>query len=706
MADYIYLRHNTYYEKYNAIKLGCTSNLIDRDRTYVTYEIERGKYIYIIKLLDGYSTKEEVEKNIQDYFKTLGLHIQYLNGGTEYFHVDSLNYIFDFLNSNQISFEFIDIDKINQECIKNDSEKTILMKELINPYDYQQEIIDISLEYFEKNHKGILQLTCGVGKTLISLWISKYLDCKKILIGVPNITLLNYWKDEVQKIFDYDILVISKDTTIDYVNDFLNNAHNYIIISSYHSNHKIPSNLIFDMKILDEVHHLASSNKIKDDESKQFIKFLDIPTNKQLGLTATIKNYEIKNKNNQVISNNDENIFGKIIVKRNLEWAIKQNIVCDYKIITPIIKEQELENLYDIIDEKNISLLVSAYIALKTLINGSCHHQLIYCNSIKNSRKIYKLIEKLLNKKIFEFNEKPYISVFNSEINKKEQINLLENFSNHKKGILITVYSLGEGWDCPILDSVLFAENMTSNIRIFQSSQRPSRKDSNDPSKISKIILPIINDKNWIDNKEENNDFKKIKEVFIHMSNEDSMVEQKLIAYNINISRKNVERIKENVNFELGEIDDETTKDLRFRIVNRQAVKLNYKDTINSLFFYQIRTKKAYEELTEINPKFVKDPETYFGKNFTSWSDYLSIPRDMFYTFEECRNTINELLKIYPELKKLQYNLDDFVKYLNKIDDKFPHWDLFTDFYNIKTYEELKLSNDKKENYKLFLDYY
>lgn len=43
-------------------------------------------------------------------------------------------------------------------------------------------------------------------------------------------------------------------------------------------------------------------------------------------------------------------------------------------------------------------------------------------------------------------------------------------------GIIACVYCLGEGYDIPLLDGVVFAENMTSNIRIVQSALRKQKR--------------------------------------------------------------------------------------------------------------------------------------------------------------------------------------------------------------------------------------
>ena len=49
-----------------------------------------------------------------------------------------------------------------------------------NPIDFN--------EYYKNNNKGILVLTCGLGKTLISLWIAKELKSKKIKLDFESET--------------------------------------------------------------------------------------------------------------------------------------------------------------------------------------------------------------------------------------------------------------------------------------------------------------------------------------------------------------------------------------------------------------------------------------------------------------------------------------------------------------------------------------
>ena len=242
---------------------------------------------------------------------------------------------------------------------------------------------------------------------------------------------------------------------------------------------------------------------------------LKIKSKKQLSLTATLKILE--NKENQrnediTVSNDSLDHFGEIIDKKCLQWAINENIICDYVIQTIITNEEQLKDQllrFRIIDENDQRLFLSAYSSLKSIFDRHSHHLLIYSNNKDNSLKLTKYIKMLLDAKYFDIPDLYYSSYY-SGITPKDQKEILNNFEKAEFGIITCVYCLGEGWDFPLLDGVVFAENMTSNIRIVQSALRASRKNKNETDKKTKIILPILNRDNWLEN-DENPDLKKVR---------------------------------------------------------------------------------------------------------------------------------------------------------------------------------------------------
>ena len=180
---YIYLRWHPAYD--DVYKLGKTHNIPERDSLYATGELKRGKFIVVYEIpIEKMSLVERLLQN--EYIE---LNIKY-DAGTEFFNIKILTLIEPYLNKLNVKFKKLEQQEINDLMRCNRVRKTlnkINIRNLINvlkskrnkqinvykPRDDQHDIIDKSFEHFQNNDKGILVLTCGVGKTLISLWVAK-----------------------------------------------------------------------------------------------------------------------------------------------------------------------------------------------------------------------------------------------------------------------------------------------------------------------------------------------------------------------------------------------------------------------------------------------------------------------------------------------------------------------------------------------------
>ena len=545
----------------------------------------------------------------------------------------------------------------------------------------------------------MLILMCGYGKTLISLWITQKLNLQKIIIGVPNILLLNQWKKVIETLFkNFPCLLISGGVEIEDIIDFLRlNNRKCILITTYSSSHKVCDatnkiNFIFDMKINDEVHHLTSNN-FNDNESKTFVNILKINSIKQISLTATLKLLENNDKirsDDIIVSNDNVYYFGKIIDKKCLLDAITKNIICDYVIQTIITDEENLNKLLSEIDIKEVNdkrLFLSAYTSLKSIFEEHSHHILIYSNNKNNSLKLIEYINLILEKKYFDI-PNLFKSNYHSEMNNREQKEILKNFEKSKFGIISCVYCLGEGWDFPLLDAVVFSENMSSNIRIVQSALRASRKNKLQPDKITKIIIPILNKNDWLENND-NPDFKKVREIIYQMGLEDETISQKIKVSFIDVKKTNSKpkKIINNHNNDLGIYNEELTKSLILKTNKRTSIGITYEKARKIISEKNIKTKEDYYELCNNDNRLEKEPEIIFKGQFTNWIEYLSIKR-IYYDLETCKKKVNEYLLLYPEIKK---NIDlSFVNNeLCKIDPLFPPNKLWIEYYNVKDLQEI-----------------
>jgi superfamily II DNA or RNA helicase len=398
--------------------------------------------------------------------------------------------------------------KYIQKMNSNYKPNTLIMR----PYQLGEHIIS----WFNKENKGILNWCCGLGKTIEALYLSTFNFKKYMLVGVNNISLFGQWIKAIKLFYKHPILCIcsrnidGQDSTLDInkIKQWLYNNPRGVILTTYRSSYKLLQlGISFDFGILDECHHLCNvKNYVKDGDvndidiveelsgSHRNIDILQLDMKKQLGLTATMKEIDT---DNEKIDNIDEDTFGKIIDQKSILWGIENNYLCDYFLSVPKITAQELEEL---IDNKGISkddyyLYLSAYISLNSLTNGTRKKMLIFVNRINDIETIYSFIIQLIRsyQAFHSFNTNTIFRVVDVIDGCKVDTNsIVEEFNQLSSGIMINCYKIGEGVDIPSLDSVLFADNMNSGIRIIQSALRPCRKDPDNPDKKAHIIVPMI----------------------------------------------------------------------------------------------------------------------------------------------------------------------------------------------------------------------
>lgn len=728
MYGFIYIRQHPSYShiSYKCCKLGKATNYVDRDSTYATGEIVRGIFTNIYEV--PIEKMDTIEKLAHMAFKEYNVRF---DGGQEFYTINIIDMLDSFFNKInnilKIKTRKLDQNEINdmirtkrKKTIKDDEDDEIdYLYELyknssssssssssFSPRKDQEEIINKALDYYKDpmNTKGILVIPCGVGKTMISLWLSLRLDInlKNILIGVPNKLLLKQWEKVVKLLCpNFECFLVDGDIDAKQIKDYIRTNFNkkYIVITTYASSFKFSllkdlKDFNFDIKILDEVHHLTS--KKNEEQRKTFIKILDVKSNKQISLTATLKILEDyndydksdeKDEKEHYISNNSIEYFGQIIDKKSLLWAINEKIVCDYVIQTIITSEENFTEKFDYLsieDDIEKRLFISAFVALKSIKEGCSHHLLIYNNNKQNSLKLISyinIVKDLLNIENLDL----FFSSYHSDMKQEEQKRILKNFENSKYGVISCVYCLGEGWDFPTLDGVVFAENMSSNIRIVQSALRASRKNKLEPEKITKIILPVLYKDDFLED-ENNEDLKKVKEVIYQMSMEDETIVEKIKVFKVDNDQKreNQEEKDEKEKYEFGQYDEVMTKLLKLKTTSRIQLDLTYQKTKKIIKTYHLQSKEEYYELYKKDARLPEDPEETFGKTFLGWFDYLGIEiKDKYYNLEDFCKKINEYIKennIY-EIKDLEM--------VCKLDIKYPPYDLWTEYYKVNSILEI-----------------
>ena len=279
MRFYIYARSNSWFQQHNVVKVGFTQCCIARGASYVTGEIDRGHYCFVVSIYLPDNTRTSmnlIDTCMKHYFHHLKV---YQGGGTEFYDTSIVDVIPSYLSKSNLGFDVLSCEEIDAlqrlRLLVESLSKTSISKHLneltvekiqtyhshvaihpLRPNSYQLDVIDRAIEYFKHNKTGKIIWACGLGKSLLSLFIVRKMNCRSILYGVPSLHLLDQLEREIKKVFPNDSVIKVNENF-----QSLESVDNKIIITTYHSCHKL-KDLQFDIKIGDEANHLVSTAQV------------------------------------------------------------------------------------------------------------------------------------------------------------------------------------------------------------------------------------------------------------------------------------------------------------------------------------------------------------------------------------------------------------------------------------------------------------
>jgi superfamily II DNA or RNA helicase len=374
----------------------------------------------------------------------------------------------------------INIKFIREELVNSKIQQKISK---LFPYYYQIE----AYEKLKNSKRSILNLPCGMGKTLTSIMIAKEYD--NIILVSPliaySIQNLERFNNELHN-EQYNSLLINSDgiRDKDEILQLLNKNTKNILSFTYKSVdilieilHNIKNKII----IIDEFHNL-SKNDIFDNNTP-FYKLLNSDT-KILFMSATPKFFNLDDT-----EYNNKNIFGDNIYSFPMSRGISEKYICDYEIYLPDVRNKN--NINDISSEISIKdlpleLTIKAKYILRGMLETGARKCITYLRNQEEAIDMVKILNKL--------NEYFYIELYTDYIisdvisNKREEI--LENFNNFSGfSIICSVSILDECIDIPQCDSIFISYPSESRIRNIQRLCRSNRIDKLNIHKKSKVFL-------------------------------------------------------------------------------------------------------------------------------------------------------------------------------------------------------------------------
>ena len=433
--------------------------------------------------------------------------------------------------------EFSQIEEEEFEQYKKilDNQKIILEK--YNPKPHQENALNKCLDYFLSNSRGKLIHPCGAGKSLTGYWLFRYLNVKNALVVVPSLQLvkqtLKTWArelicegievewiaicsdDDVKNLDDPSISIsdlgIEVNTEINQISNFFNQKTNKLklIITTYQSGNTLINALKecdyeFELGIFDEAHKTVGSRK------KPFAQLLydeNIKVNKRLFMTATERNF--KGNSEEIISMDDERIYGSVIDELSFKSALEQKepILTDYKIVSASIQKEEINQMISSNEfvragskswtyEADSSTFAALITLRKMIKKHNIKHIISFHKSIKRAKDF-----KYLNDEINNIDSN-YGIVHSFHISGKDstgtRTDVINRFTYEDPSLITNARCLTEGVDIPQVDAVLFADPKQSKVDIVQAVGRAMRNYENKKTgfkkKLGYIIIPIMLD--------------------------------------------------------------------------------------------------------------------------------------------------------------------------------------------------------------------
>ena len=397
------------------------------------------------------------------------------------------------------------------------------------PREHQVKALNEAKTYFdvEGNSRGKLIFPCGAGKSLTGFWMTQELNSKATLIAVPSLSLVKqtlevYLREIVANhkkvkwlcicsdegigqnedvVFYTENLGVPCQTDPIYIEKWLkeNALEEIIIFTTYQSGRLIAAvskklNFKFDIGIFDEAHKTVGSDK------KLFSHLLfeeNIAIQKRIFMTATERFY--KGSKDDIISMDDETIYGDTFTKMSFKEAIEIGLLSDYKVITIDVQKSEIANF---IKENNLVQLNDKWskeTEARSLASMLALRKAMKQFPIKNAVSFHSSIEKATrNKELqsyitdsFDFEPIATFTVSGKQPTTKRNA-IVNEFAKSNKALITNAKCLTEGVDVPNIDCILFADPRKSKVDIVQALGRALRKKEG--KEWGYVILPVIYD--------------------------------------------------------------------------------------------------------------------------------------------------------------------------------------------------------------------
>jgi len=410
----------------------------------------------------------------------------------------------------------------------------------LEPRDYQLNAYNA----LKDKQRTVLQLPCGMGKTLISIMLASHYE---LVIFISPLKAFCQQNEErfTAQLPDYKTEIVDSEGTrnietlksilavggkialfatyksVDVIMELWENVkHGYFIIDEFHN---IPYDDAFNYDDDDEYDELDNSEAENEEDASEAENELededeiDDDEESEPEIESTLKEEQTKSPMYKLLHSDarilfmsatprlfeasdetaegmeiDSEIFGEVDYSFPMGKAITEGHICDYMVYVPTMAIPKDTGIDAVIEELaikdyNREVLIKARFIVRGCMGAGSRKCIIYCIDQNECSEMSQMIADLCNN---------YIAIdccvdtITSNDSRDARDNKLAKFKEVKeKAFLCSVQILNECIDIPECDSIFITYASKSKIRNIQRLCRANRKDANNPRKIASVFL-------------------------------------------------------------------------------------------------------------------------------------------------------------------------------------------------------------------------
>jgi superfamily II DNA or RNA helicase len=447
------------------------------------------------------------------------------------------------------------------------------------PRPYQERAL-LDLESGFRSHaRGKLIAACGIGKTLIALWLAEGMNAQTVLFVAPNLQLirqtLREWAQQASSPFGYvavcsdDTVALGEDELLDsvtgfdiptttdpsVVESFLSRGghERRIVFSTYQSLNVVVEGIRragspgFELGIFDEAHKTAGL----DADTGFGVGLRDdlVPIKFRLFMTATERLYSPRlqasaiERDRVVFSMDNESLYGPAFHRLSFSTAIREGIISDYRVVVAVLAAKDIQRViqtYEFVintDEapeaqraERTQQVLALAILKKVNEELGARKFVSYHNSVREARSFSHLIEEDPDTPLRGF-------TVNGAMSSNERGSVIRSFEAADSAALTNARCLVEGVDIPIIDSVYFVSPKNSLIDIVQATGRALRRPYGDESNhMAYVVIPIVVNADAADIDVSSSEFDRLYNVLQALRDQDDAIADEIDQINLEIA--------------------------------------------------------------------------------------------------------------------------------------------------------------------------